>query len=116
MTLFIWVTVGSGLVSMVNGVEVNLAIVSAYTTHLAIDSFTKEGIYTYPKGFEIKRWVKGLSKGDTASWGYWRLFRIEKIKGRHICRSNDDPILNTCISLPSLLIIIIFVAVMPMPV
>ncbi len=116
ISILIWISAFSGLISGRNAIELTLAVISAYTTHLAIDSFTKEGIYTFPKGFKIKKWVKGLSRGDSVTWEYWRLFRIERIKGRNVCGPNDDPILNTCISVPSLLVIIAFVATMPMPV
>ncbi|MEE9150285.1 MAG: hypothetical protein V3U20_00435, partial [Thermoplasmata archaeon] len=51
-----------------------LAIISAYSTHLAIDVFTKEGIYVYPKGSKIKSWVTRLSKGDRVCWEYWIVF------------------------------------------
>ncbi len=116
ISILVWVFAFSGLISSRNAIELMLAIISAYTTHLAIDSFTKEGIYTFPKGLTIKKWVNGLSRGDTVTWGYWHLFRIEKIKGRNVNRPNDDPILNTCISIPSLLAIIVFVAAMPSPI
>jgi membrane-bound metal-dependent hydrolase YbcI (DUF457 family) len=90
-----------------------LAIISAYFTHLLIDLFTKEGIYLFPQGFKIKKWFTRLSRGDRACWEYWTYFqnaRINKIK-----RGNDDPILNALISIPSLLAIIVFVALMPVP-
>jgi len=94
--------------------ELTLSIISAYFTHMAIDSFTKEGIYTFPKGPNIKRWVTRLSKGDKICWGYWHLLENKKFKNK--LRRNDDPILNACVSLPSLLVIIIFVALMPKPI
>jgi hypothetical protein len=94
--------------------EMILAIISAFTTHLAIDLFTKEGVYLFPKGSNIKRWITRLSKGDRMCWEYWYLFQNEKIKRWQ--RANEDPILNALISVPSLLIIIFFVAVMPLPV
>ena len=116
ISVLVWVTAGLFSIPARNAMEITLAITSAYGTHLAIDSFTKEGIYTFPKGFEVRRWIKGLLRGDTMAWEYWRLFRIEEIKGWKIGRNNDDPILNACVSLPSLLIIIFFVALMPKPV
>lgn len=114
ISTLVWVLTISASISTRNALELTLAIVSAYTTHLAIDSFTIEGIYTFPKGLDIKRWIKGLSKGDRECWEYWNLFSNEKLKNR--LRKNDDPILNACISLPSLLVIIVFVAAMPKPV
>jgi hypothetical protein len=95
--------------------ELVIAVISAFTTHLLIDAFTKEGIYIIPKGTDMRRWIRGLPRGETETWAYWKQFRIEKILGRKISRANDDPILNACISLPSLIIIIIFVAAMPLP-
>ncbi len=93
--------------------EMILAIISAFATHLAIDLFTKEGVYTFPKGSNIKRWVTRLSKGDKNCWEYWHLFQSEKLKRWQ--RTNEDPILNALVSIPSLLTIIFFVAVMPKP-
>jgi membrane-bound metal-dependent hydrolase YbcI (DUF457 family) len=90
-----------------------LAIVSAYTTHLLIDVFTKEGIYLFPKGLRIGRWIMRLSQGDEACWGYWVKFQNAKLN--KLKRGNDDPILNAIISVPSLLAIILFVALMPLP-
>jgi hypothetical protein len=90
-----------------------LAIISAYSTHLVIDLFTKEGIYLFPKGLKIRKWILRLSEGDNKCWEYWTQFqntRLNKIK-----RGNDDPILNALISVPSLLTIIVFVALMPVP-
>ena len=103
-----------GALSMKFSYEMILAIISAFTTHLAIDMFTKEGIYTFPKGSNVKRWVTRLSKGDRKCWEYWHLFHNEKLKRWQ--RANEDPILNALVSIPSLLIIIFFVAVMPKPV
>ena len=91
-----------------------LAIISAYSTHLLINIFTKEGVYLFPKGPKIKRFVTRLSRGDTVSWEYWNVFqnaKLDKLK-----RGNDDPILNSLISIPSLLVIIVFVALMPVPI
>jgi hypothetical protein len=113
--IVVWGISGLGIIPSVFATQLTLAIVSAYTTHLLIDSFTKEGIYIMPKGTDLKRWIRGLSRGETETWGYWRQFRIEKISKRNVSRANDDPILNACISLPSLLVIILFVASMPMP-
>ncbi len=96
--------------------ELVLAVIAAFTTHLAIDTFTKEGIYIIPKGTHVKKWIQGLPKGDTAAWGYWRHYHLERIVGKNVSRPNEDPILNTAVSLPSLMIIIIFVAAMPPPV
>ncbi|UCG70140.1 MAG: hypothetical protein JSV09_03750 [Thermoplasmata archaeon] len=90
-----------------------LSIIAAYFTHLLIDVFTKEGIYVHPRGPKIKSWITRLSMGDTKCWEYWNVFQnihIDKWK-----RQNDDPILNASVSLPSLLIIIFFVAIMPLP-
>ena len=101
-----------GNLSSGHALQLTLAIISAYTIHLAIDSFTKEGIYTFPKGSNIKRWVKRLTKGDKVCWEYWYLLENKKLK--KWLRKNDDPILNACVSLPSLLIIIAFVAMMPL--
>jgi hypothetical protein len=53
-----------------------------------------------------------LSKGDRICWEYWHLFQNEKLKRWQ--RANEDPILNALVSIPSLLIIIFFVAVMPL--
>lgn len=103
-----------GILSNKNAFMLALAIVSTYTSHLAIDTFTKEGIYSFPKGYNFKRWIKRLSKGDKECWEYWNLFENKRFKTR--LRRNDDPILNACVSLPSLLIIIIFVALMPKPI
>jgi hypothetical protein len=103
-----------GILSNKNAIMLALAIVSAYTSHLAIDAFTKEGIYTFPKGYNVKIWIKRLSKGDKVCWEYWNLFQSEKLKRWQ--RANEDPILNALVSIPSLLIIILFVAVMPKPV
>jgi hypothetical protein len=96
--------------------ELTVAVVAAFTTHLAIDAFTREGIYTVPRGFDIKKMIMGLPRGEIEAWGYWSQFRIKKIGGRNISRANEDPILNAAVSLPSLMIIIIFVAAMPPPV
>lgn len=119
---FIWVVIfaiavwgisGLGIIPSVYATQLTLAMISAYTTHLLIDSFTKEGIYTFPKGLCLKRWIKRLSKGDKKCWVYWLIFENKRFK--KWIRSNDDPILNACISLPSLLVIIVFVAMMPLP-
>ena len=116
ISISVWGLAATGTLSNENSISLTLAIFSAYTTHLLIDSFTREGIYTFPKGLKIKKWVTRLSKGDRAAWEYWHVFRFEKIRGRRICRPNEDPILNAFVSLPSLLIIIAFVAAMPKPV
>jgi hypothetical protein len=111
-TLFFGLALG-GTLSMKLGKEMILAIISAFATHLTIDLFTKEGIYTFPKGYNIKRWVIRLSKGDRKCWEYWHILKYEKLKRWQ--RANEDPILNALVSIPSLLIIIFFVAVMPLP-
>jgi len=108
----IWTFTFINLVSGGIAKELTLAIISALGTHLTIDSFTKEGIYTFPKGGNARRWIARLSKGDEVCWDYWRFFKNEKFKDK--LRKNDDPILNACVSLPSLLIIIVFVAAMPL--
>jgi membrane-bound metal-dependent hydrolase YbcI (DUF457 family) len=107
ISILVWITIGSSG----RAKEMILALISAYTTHLLIDSFTKEGIYTFPRCFEVKRWFMGLSKGDSACWECWHIFENKRFKNR--LRGNDDPILNACVSLPSLLVIIVFVAMMP---
>jgi hypothetical protein len=112
-SLFLGLALGE-ILSMKPSQEMVLAIFSAFATHLTIDLFTKEGVYTFPKGSNIKRWIKRLSKGDRMCWEYWHLFQNEKLKRWQ--RANEDPILNALVSVPSLLIIIFFVAVMPKPV
>lgn len=113
----VWIVIFSVVVWIIfpmnTALRGTLSIISAFSTHLLIDVFTKEGIYINPKGAKIKSWVTRLSKGDTECWEYWNVFqntRLDKLK-----RRNDDPILNACVSLPSLLIIIFFVAIMPVP-
>lgn len=112
----IWIVIFSVIVWVIFAKEIAfrgiLSIMSAYSTHLLIDMFTKEGLYKFPKGFNVKRWVKRLSKGDRVCWEYWYLLENKKFK--NWLRKNDDPILNACVSLPSLLIIIAFVAMMPL--
>ena len=90
-----------------------LAIISAYSTHLLIDVFTKEGIYLFPKGTNIRKWVMRLPEGDRTCWDYW--VKLQNAKLDKLKRGNDDPILNSLISVPSLLAIIVFVAMMPPP-
>jgi hypothetical protein len=114
---FIWMGILSAIVWIIFSREIalggTLAIISAFTTHLTIDMFTKEGVYTFPKTLEPKIWLSRLSKGDNKCWQNWGIFqsrRMEKIK-----RGNDDPILNAIISVPSLLAIIVYVALMPIP-
>jgi hypothetical protein len=116
LSCILWSTASIEIISKGIALEVNIAIIAAFTTHLAIDTFTQEGIYVFPKGTQAKKWIRGLPMGGTETWGYWKQFRIEEIKGRKISRANEDPILNAAISLPSLMIIIIFVAAMPPPV
>ncbi|MEE9150243.1 MAG: metal-dependent hydrolase, partial [Thermoplasmata archaeon] len=74
----IWIVIFSVVVCVIFPKEIALrgilAIISAYSTHLAIDVFTKEGIYVYPKGSKIKSWVTRLSKGDRVCWEYWIVF------------------------------------------
>lgn len=91
-----------------------LAIISAYSTHLSIDLFTKEGVYLFPKGLKMRKWITRLSRGERTCWEYWTLFQNTKIN--KIKRGNDDPILNSLISVPSLLAIIVYVALMPPPI
>jgi hypothetical protein len=114
----IWIFVFSIIVWVIFPSEIalrgSLAIISAYSTHLAIDIFTKEGIYVIPKGSKIRSWITRLSRGSTVSWEYWHLFQNSRIK--KLSRQNDDPILNALISIPSLLVIIVFVALMPVPI
>ncbi|UCE38964.1 MAG: metal-dependent hydrolase [Thermoplasmata archaeon] len=113
-SLLVWGMAANGALSEGIALEFTICIISAYLTHLVIDSFTKEGIYTYPKGLKTRKWVVRLSKGDKKAWEYWHLLqnkRFVKLK-----RANDDPVLNAVISIPSLLAIIIFVALMPIPV
>ena len=116
LSIILWSSASITIISNNIALELTLAVISAFSTHLVIDAFTKEGIYIIPKGTDMKRWIRGLPLGDTVAWGYWRQFRIEKIRGRNVSRANEDPILNAAISLPSLMIIIIFVAAMPPPV
>jgi hypothetical protein len=113
----LWVVVFSVVIWILFPSEIalggTLAIISAYTTHLLIDMFTKEGIYLFPKGARIGKWFKRLPKGDRTCWDYWAKFqnaKLDKLK-----RGNDDPILNSLISVPSLLAIIVYVALMPVP-
>lgn len=113
-SILVWLLAIALVLSSGVAMELTLAVISAYTIHLAIDSFTKEGIYTFPKSPEIKRWVTGLSRGDSVCWEYWHVLENKRFK--NWIRSNDDPILNACVSLPSLLVIIVFVAFMPKPV
>lgn len=114
----IWMGIFSILVWIIFPREIafggTLAVMSAYSTHLLIDLFTKEGIYIFPKGLKIRKWISRLSQGDNRCWEYWVVFqntRLNKIK-----RGNDDPILNALISVPSLLAVIVFVALMPVPI
>lgn len=120
---FIWIIilstifqVSAAFITRGTAQELTIAVIAAFVTHLAIDAFTREGIYTIPRGSDIKRWIRGLPRGETEAWDYWMQFRIRKIGGRNVSRANEDPVLNAAISLPSLMIIIIFVAVMPPPV
>lgn len=115
---FIWIGLLSSILWIVFPYEIalggTLAITSAITTHMAIDIFTTEGIYTFPKEKDVKKWITRLSRGDRECWEHWGMFqtkRIEKLR-----RGNDDPILNAIISVPSLFIIIVFVALMPVPI
>lgn len=114
--IILWSSVSIKLISYSIALELTVAVISAFSTHLAIDTFTKEGIYIIPKGIHAKKWIKGLPKGGTTTWDYWRQYRIDNILGKNVSRANEDPILNAAISLPSLMIIIIFVAAMPPPV
>ncbi len=114
---FVWIGIFSAVMWIIFTGEIamggTLAVISAYFTHLAIDLFTKEGLYTFPRSSKPKSWLTRLSKGDRKCWENWKAFqnnRIEKIK-----RGNDDPILNAVISVPSLLAIIVYVALMPLP-
>jgi hypothetical protein len=114
----IWIVVFSMVAWIVFPTEIalggTLAVISAYTTHLVIDLFTREGIYIFPKDFRIRKWIKRLSQGDKNCWECWNVFQNEKLD--RLKRGNDDPILNALISVPSLLVIIMFVALMPPPV
>ncbi|UCE74588.1 MAG: hypothetical protein JSV56_02500 [Methanomassiliicoccales archaeon] len=111
-SVLIWAMTPSGIISKRIAGEFSIALISAYTTHLVIDSFTKEGIYSFPSGFKLKKWVKRLSKGEKVCWEYWMVFKNNKFE--KLKRHNDDPILNACVSIPSLLGIIVFVALMPL--
>ncbi len=112
-SLLIWIIAIASPMSKSNAYELILALVSAYSMHIAIDSFTKEGIYSFPKGINLKRMFVRLSRGDRMCWEYWNCFQNEKLK--KWIRANDDPILNAFVSIPSLLVIIVFVAIMPVP-
>jgi hypothetical protein len=116
ISMILWSSASIKAISSSIALEFTVAVFSAFSTHLVIDAFTKEGIYIIPKGTQVKKWIRGLSRGDTATWDYWRHYHIENIRGKNVSRANEDPILNTAISLPSLMIIIIFVAAMPPPV
>jgi len=110
-----WISASVNMISNRIALELTLAIMAAFSTHLAIDAFTKEGIYLFPKGAHVMKWIRGLPKGETETWSYWRRYHIERFMGRHVTRANEDPILNAAISIPSLLTIIVFVAAMPPP-
>ncbi len=114
ISVIVWGMVSGDILSRVNALKLTLAVISGYISHIGIDSFTKEGIYTFPKGPEFKKWVTRLSHGDRKCWEYWHLFKNAKFE--KLLRANDDPILNAFVSIPSLLVIIIFVVIMPMPV
>ena len=116
LSIILWSSASITIISNSIALELTLAVISAFSTHLVIDAFTKEGIYIIPKGTNVKKWIRGLPIGDTVAWGYWRQFRIDNIRGRNISRANEDPILNSAISLPSLILIIALVAAMPPPV
>jgi membrane-bound metal-dependent hydrolase YbcI (DUF457 family) len=113
----VWVSVFSAVIWVLFQSEIalggTLAIISAYSTHLVIDLFTKEGIYLFPKGSKIRKWICRLSEGDNECWEYWIV--VQNTRLNRIKRGNDDPILNALISVPSLLAIIVFVALMPVP-
>jgi hypothetical protein len=92
--------------------ELTLSLVSAFATHLIIDSFTREGIYTFPISLDPKRWLNPLPEGDDVCWKYWGQFPNDERKKK--LRKSEDPILNICVSIPSLLLVIVLVAMLPL--
>jgi hypothetical protein len=113
----VWITIFSVAIWMIFPGEIalmgTLTVTAAYSTHLIIDLFTKEGIYVFPRGPKITSLILRLSRGSSKTWENWYLFQNSRIK--KLSRKNDDPILNALISIPSLLVIIVFVAMMPVP-
>jgi hypothetical protein len=107
-----WGIAFAGSIPHKTALSLTLAIISAYATHIAIDTFTKEGVYSFPKDSNIKKWLFRLSEGDRICWEHWHIFQNRKFE--KYLRANDDPILNAIISIPSLLVIIFFVAILPL--
>jgi hypothetical protein len=101
-----------GFISSDLSLELTLALISAFATHLMIDSFTREGIYTYPKTTNPKRWLNPLLVGDDVCWKSWGQFPKEERKKK--LKISDDPILNIFVSIPSLLLVIVLVAILPL--
>jgi hypothetical protein len=117
----IWILVGGislvglssiSLISYDLTLELSLALISAFATHLIIDSLTREGIYTYPKSLNPTRWIIPLPEGDDVCWKSWGQF--QNAERRRKLKISDDPILNIFVSIPSLLLVIVLVALLPL--
>ena len=94
----------SGDASRAVWLEGTLAIISAYASHLAIDTLTEDGIYTIPKSGRVRSWT-AMDKGIWTGWGRFSLSGRMSKK-----RSDDDALLNTGICVASLALLLAFIA------
>lgn len=107
----VWVAAGSALFWLVLGQgEYSIALVSAYASHLALDAFTREGIYTVPKGGSPKHWLFPTDRDGAETWK-----RFPGVALRKRLRKADDPILNAVVSIASILIFVLLIALSPVP-
>jgi len=85
-------------------VEGTLAVVSGYSSHLAIDSVTAEGIYTIPRSGRLRSWMRTKN-------GIWKEWGVFSFSGRmRKSRGEEDPLMNAGICVASLVMILIFIA------
>ncbi len=82
-------------------------IPTGFASHLLIDSFTDEGIFLFPNSSRISDWLQRRPDLDN-TWIFWNKFSFGAK------RSSNDPILNLCVSLMSLVVLLVLLALTPL--
>lgn len=104
----LWISCSYLLLSLIGSSaanELTLAIASAFISHFALDTVSKEGIFGYPLNGRPRGWLSPLPRNSERAWPSWTIIPGTGWRQRW-AREGADPILNIGSTMTSMLIII----------
>ena len=100
-----------GYSSSIVTLEVTLAVSVGLFSHLSIDLLTREGVYLYPVTSGPKDWLDAHPTSTRRVWGAWKVLPPRSWRERR-GREEGDGMLNTVLSVLSLMALVCYIAIL----